>query len=674
MAKINILPAKVYNRIAAGEVVDRPASVVKELLENSIDAGATEIEIHIEQGGKQLIRVVDNGCGIERDDLQSAFLPHATSKISKAEDLESIATLGFRGEAIASIASVSQMTITSKTEDGNCYKLSCNGGELGQITETSGQKGTDVCVELLFYHTPVRLSFLKSDKVEESEITNLVSRFILNHSDVAFTYYADNRKVMQSFGGGDEEAMVSVYGASTLAQCFCVNAEKHGVKIRGYIGSQNFYKPNKSYQSIFLNGRYIVNAAISSAISSAYSSYLMKRQYPFYALHIDVPTEVVDVNVHPNKADVRFANNQLIYGCVYSVIAAVLDGQSKGLEYVVKAPFADVEETPQPIPVEEKPKTQEKVFDLPTLSYEEAKKEVEKDAPILPTTDMKWTSILAETYQPKPTSKVEEDDEFAPIQQAYKRESSVGKRQNTNDINELFPGLKFDSPYQSAESFSSTADNFAVNKQYLEQLEREKKQEQQEKIDIYDWYYAGKLFNTYLLYQYQNTVYIIDQHAAHERLIYNHLKEQLDKRIIIRQPMLVPYKIQLNAYESAFIRSQMHIIQDIGFDLEETEDCIFSVTQIPLDLQNIDLDKFFHRVLSDMAGYKSIRLEELIRDKLASDACKAAVKAGMDLTREEVDRLFALMDGDMGLKCPHGRPVVVKMTKTQLEKLFKRIV
>ena len=251
MPKINILPSKVYNRIAAGEVVDRPCSVVKELVENAIDAGATEIEIYVEKGGTDLIRVVDNGCGIEREDLHSAFLPHATSKIAQAEDLENIMTLGFRGEAVASIAAVSKMTITSKTENGKCYSLTCDGGEIGRIVEASGEKGTDVCVEMLFYHTPVRLGFLKSEKAEETEITNFVSRFILNRSDIAFTYYVNGKKTLQSFGGGDEEAMVCVYGASILSNCYCIDATRHGIRVRGYIGDQNFFKANKSYQSIF---------------------------------------------------------------------------------------------------------------------------------------------------------------------------------------------------------------------------------------------------------------------------------------------------------------------------------------------------------------------------------------------------------------------------------------
>jgi DNA mismatch repair protein MutL len=224
MAKINILPSKVYNRIAAGEVVDRPYSVVKELVENAIDAGATEIEIHVERGGKQLIRVIDNGCGIERDDLQSAFLPHATSKIAKAEDLDNILTLGFRGEAVASIAAVSQMTITSRVEGQKCYQLSSNGGELGSIIESTGDKGTDVKVEMLFFNAPVRLNFLKSDKAEETDITTFVSRFILNRSDIAFTYYVNGKKVLQSFGEGDEEALVCVYGAGVRSQCIQIDA------------------------------------------------------------------------------------------------------------------------------------------------------------------------------------------------------------------------------------------------------------------------------------------------------------------------------------------------------------------------------------------------------------------------------------------------------------------
>ena len=693
MGKINILPAKIYNRIAAGEVVDRPYSVVKELVENSIDAGATEIEIRVEKGGKQSIRVVDNGCGIEREDLHSAFLPHATSKIATAEDLEQILTLGFRGEAVASIASVSKMMITSKTKNGKCYRLVSDGGELGEIMEAAGQDGTEVAVEMLFFNTPVRLQFLKSDRAEEADITNFVSRFILSRPDISFTYWLNGKKVLQSFGGGEEEALVNVYGASILSNCYRVNAEKNGVKIRGYIGNQNFSKPNKSYQSVFLNGRYIVNGTISSAMSNAYSSYLMKRQYPFYVLYIDLPTEVVDVNVHPNKADVRFADNQTVYKCIYTVIAAILDGQTKAMEYVVqdqtfmppmenamveKPVFLEKMETKKTERMEKK----ESGFGFATLTYEEARKEIEESAPVF--TAKKQGLEL-------PFSDVEVAEKgFIPIEQIgdvnkddlISDEESKRKKNRSKSVEKLhkkFPDLFFepqvlrvdDPAYEQAEKSGKTEDFFAENKRYLEELDKKAKSN---KIDVTSCVYAGKLFNTYLIYELGDASYIIDQHAAHERLIFDRLKEQMKNRQIMQQPMLLPYTLDVNAFEANFIKDHLENIRSMGFDIEEFGINSFKVSAIPLDLQHIDLGRFFNDILSDISGYRSIKLEELLKDKLASAACKAAVKGGMDLTREEVDALFALMDGDMGLKCPHGRPVVVKLTRTELEKMFKRIV
>ena len=699
MAKINILPSKVYNRIAAGEVVDRPYSVVKELVENSIDAGATEIEIHIDKGGKELIRVIDNGCGIEMEDLHSAFLPHATSKIEKAEDLDSIMTLGFRGEAVASIASISKMSITSKTENGKCYSLCCNGGDIGRITEATGEKGTDVRVEMLFYNTPVRLTFLKSEKAEETEITNFVSRFILNRSDIAFTYYVNGKKVLQSFGGGDEEAMVCVYGAAVLSECFCIDAVKHGIRIRGYIGDHNFFKANKSYQSVFLNGRYIVNSTVSAAISNAYAGYLMKRQYPFYVLHIDVPTEIVDVNVHPNKSDVRFADNQIIYGCIYSVISAILDGQTKALEYVVKVPThaPTYEETSTAAtPTLETPKhvenPQAQTNGFATLTYEEAKREIEENTPL----HAKRPEDLELPFNEEKDKGTEERKKptfpkgFIPKEMIgpYVPKPSLGPIEHTttardtgaDELHKRFPDLYFnecflvvnDPQKEQAEAKQvEEEDAFAANKRFLEEQEKKKKQN---RIDVSSCVYAGKLFNTYLMYELGDAVYIIDQHAAHERLIYNRLKEQMDARAIVRQPMLLPFELRLNPTEGDFIRAHLKEILDLGFVIEEREENCFAITEIPVDLQNINLTAFFNDILADIDGYKSIKLTDILKDKLASAACKAAVKGGMDLTREEIDALFALMDGDMGLKCPHGRPVVVKLTKTELEKMFKRIV
>ena len=339
MAKINILDSGVYNRIAAGEVVDRPYSVVKEFVENSLDAGAKNITVTIERGGKDLICVSDDGSGIEKDDLRAAFMPHATSKIAKAEDLDNIHTLGFRGEALASIASVSNVTVRSRAAGAaEAYELTCSGGKLGEIHPCALGGGTEMTAESLFFNTPVRAKFLKTDKGEESEITNFVSRFILGNPQVAFRYFADGKLVLQSYGGGLEEAVAAVYGSAVIGGCYKIDATKHGVRIRGYLGKPSFTKANRTYQNTFVNGRYVVNNTIGSAVMNAYGSYLMKRQYPFYILFIDVPSEVVDVNVHPNKADVRFENNQIIYGSIYSVVSAVLDGNASALEFVADGP------------------------------------------------------------------------------------------------------------------------------------------------------------------------------------------------------------------------------------------------------------------------------------------------------------------------------------------------
>lgn len=763
MAKINILPAKVYNRIAAGEVVDRPYSVVKELVENSIDAGATEIQVYIEKGGKQLIRIIDNGCGIERDDLQSAFLPHATSKIAQAEDLENIMTLGFRGEAVASIASVSKMTISSRTEHGECYTLSSKGGELGEILPDVGEVGTDISVEMLFFNAPVRLKFLKSDKGEETDITNVISRFILNRPKIAFTYYVDGKQVLQSFGGGDEEAFIGVYGPATLRNCYQIDAVKHGIKIRGYIGNQNFSKPNKSYQCIFLNGRYVVNSTISAAISGAYQSYLMKRQYPFYVLHIEVPTQVVDVNVHPNKIDVRFADNQMIYGCIYSVIAAVLDGQSRAMEYIVPGTMPDTPSAIEPISIPEPPKSttaeaekKEETLSLQQRLQAEALKRAEVQ-PIQPPkpqvteTVMKRgeetpeeaeeameevvrpkfsykSTLLDETpksspvlmeldktveAQPAPEELIKvpgvelpfdlnkemelkkagrwkSKDEIEPIPEftgklvteEEQRAKGLFRKCNriaaAKELQKKFPDLYFEPNYLRISSSDADAnkvaetveeDAFEANKKYLEQLEKENAGF---KIEVNSCRYVGKLFNTYLMYERDDEVFIIDQHAAHERLIFDKLRAQMETKNASNQPMLLPYDLEVNAFEAAFIEERMEDIRSMGFELEKKDGNRFAVYAVPLSLQGMKIDVFFNEILGDINGFRSIKLADILKDKLAMAACKAAVKGGMDITQSEIDKLFEMMDGNMGLKCPHGRPVVTKLTRTELEKMFKR--
>ena len=654
MGKINILTPDVFNRIAAGEVVDRPYSVVKELVENAIDAGAGEIEIRIERGGKSYISVADNGSGIDYSDLKSVFLPHATSKIAKASDLENIVTLGFRGEAVASISAVSHMKYTSKCADGECYAVECNGGAIGEVQRAAGDNGTLVEVSDLFYNTPVRLKFLKSDKAEESEISVFVNRFILSHPNISFRYYIDGRLAAQSLGEGHKEALVSVYGAGILENTYPIDAVKHGVRIRGYISNQNYFKPNRNYQSVFLNGRYIVNATVSAALSNAYANYAMKRQYPFYVLYIDVPTEIVDVNVHPNKADVRFADNQIVYGCIYSVISAVLDGTSGALNYVVDPKGSPRGEKAAPVPFSaESVKAgagKKETFgssSVPVFTYEQAKREV----------------MMA-----KPQDDARKAESFAgalPFEEAEKRTPTAKAKKKKGEE------TPFSDLYFKENDLSLGKDAFEENKRLLLEMEEKKRQA---RLDVDNCVFKGNLFNTYLIYELADDVYLIDQHAAHERLIYDKLKRKIETRTVVKQPMLLPYAMHVSPVEDCFLHDYLPYLQEMGFDIEETGCDDYTVSAVPLDLQDIALDAFFADILSDTSGIREIKLVDLLKDKLATCACKAAIKGGMSLTEEEVKALLKEMNGNTGLKCPHGRPAVVKLSKVEIEKMFKRIV
>lgn len=622
---INILSKEIYNKIAAGEVVDRPYSVVKELVENAIDAEATEITVEIEGGGKKKVRVTDNGKGISKEDLPRAYLPHATSKLKSAEDLFTVATLGFRGEALASIAAVSRMKIVSKRNGENAYSLSSEGGLLGTVSEAAGTNGTEVTVENLFFNTPARLKFLKSDMQEEGEVSNMMARFLLSRPKIAFTYYVNGKLKYRSYGDGPESALAAVYGADTVEKCYEISAEKHGLRIYGYLGNQNFSKSNRSYQSLFVNGRFVVNQTVAAAVTNAYGAYLMKRQYPFFVLFLDVPAEIVDVNVHPTKADVRFADNQIIYGCVYSVVSAVLDGNSKALEYLVPVKNSAVQEE-IPISRAEVGSVLPESKPMPAMTYEAAKKELSFDV----------SPVGGRT--PAPRLFVE---------------------------NEPFT-MKVSAPKPD----KTERDAFEENRAFL--LEKEKKQ--QEKIDPATLVYKGELFKTYLIYEIGDDAYFIDQHAAHERLIYNRLVDRVSSRNVLSQPMLMPFVLSVNSEEYAFIMKQLPLLKELGFEAEEFGGTSIKISAVPLDLQRIDLDAFFGEILGSMESYSGIKLADLLKDKLASAACKAAVKGGENLTDDEAKSLIAQMNGDMGLRCPHGRPVAVRMKKSELEKLFKRIV
>lgn len=657
MAKINLLSEEICNRIAAGEVIDRPYSAVKELIENSIDAGATEISVYIERGGKDLIKVIDNGCGIDKDDMRAAFFAHATSKIANLDDIDKITTLGFRGEALATIAAIAQVELVSVTEGNEANRVECDGEFIGKVEPAVLQQGTEISVRNLFFNTPARAKFMKTDKKEEADITNFVIRYILGNPEISFKYYVDGKLTLQSYGGGLEEAIARVYGANVLPQCFKIQADRNDIKIYGFIGNQNYFKPNKTYQSLYLNGRYIINQVIATAIANAYAPYTMKRQYPYYTLFIDVPIDSVDVNVHPNKADVRFVDNQLVFGTVYKVISSVLDGTAKAADFVVdstivpeiKSTFCAAEDKNKIYAADysQPQKVYDKNFDDVACMPDFGKKKAVKPSVCSDKTEQKADYSAYENYEAPEIKNAEKE---LPLYSYY---SAKPEEKNVLRV--------------------CTGGNDFRMQSRIEEISEKYKREQ-EQIEYRNCKYKGNLFNTYLLYEIEDEVYIIDQHAAHERLIYDSLRRKMKERKIARQGMLVPFILNVNTEEGAFLTQNLELIRGMGFDMEPFGLFSYRINEVPVDLQDLDFQSFFDELLSDLNGLKSIKLEDVLKDKIATAACKHAVKGGMELTEEERNKLFDMLKGDMGLKCPHGRPVCVKLTKTQIEKMFKRIV
>lgn len=647
MSKIVLLTKEVYNRIAAGEVVERPFSVVKELVENSIDAGATEIVIKLEDGGKKLISVKDNGSGIEKDDLVNATMPHATSKIKTADDLDKIATLGFRGEALASIASVSEMKIISKVRTAEIgYYIESDYGVLGDLEPFPADDGTVIEVRNLFKNTPAREKFLKPSKNEEADIVNIVTRLIFTHPEIAFKLVFDGKEKLHYAGGSIDEAIIEIYGYETIRDCIQIETEKNGLKISGFIGETYFVKPNRTYQTIVLNGRYVQNITLQTAIHNSYAPYLMKRKYPFYVLKIDVAPEFVDVNVHPNKADVRFADNHVVYGAIYSIVSKVLEGNAAAIDIVKPNGYfqtGSVVETKSVTDSENKNEEngERKYADVVGCD----------DPVVLPD----YLTRLGKFFDPVTAEKEGLFDNLplsSPSSGSTETETSEEKKLSIDDI-------------------------FAENKKYIEELESRKSNTEkptQTEISVDDNIrVVGQVLKTYLIFEKGEDIYFIDQHAAHERLLFDKFTEEYKNGKTDEQTLLVPFLYSVNEKEAEFLTSRFEYFRNAGIDVAEYEDGVFAVYALPLTLLDMDIKAFFDDVLSDMS-FRKADMPDIIRDKLAQKACKAAIKSGKTLSQSEIDKLLEKLHGDMGLKCPHGRPIAIRITRTEIDKWFKRIV
>ena len=646
---INILSKDVYNKISAGEVIDGPDSVVKELFENAVDAGGTEISVSIERGGMDKIFVMDNGCGMDRDDLPRAFLPHATSKLKTADDLNRIETLGFRGEALASIAAVSKCTISSKTMEAPIgYKISCEGGSLTAITETPCLEGTAVTVSDIFYNTPARLKFLKTEKSEENAVKSLMEKLILSNPCVAVKFRVGDKLVYESFGEGFKDAVMTVYGIDTVNNCYEISVNKNGIIIEGFIGNTNFFKGNQSYQTLIVNGRWVKDKTIASAMQNAYSSYMMKRQYPFYVLSVSMPGEFVDVNVHPRKTEVRFQDNQIVYSSVYSVVSQVLDGAASALDIIVSKPKA--------ANVSDDILSSEGIISTPrdNLDFGPDEEHLNKIQ----------RAVLGYDIPSR-----DEPDPFLTEKRVMKK-SPLSKFSSTKLSENIFSY-----PVKDFTSSAEIDEIFKENKQYIEKLEREKQDggvQSSVKIDA-PVKVIGQALDTFLILECDDSVILVDQHAAHERILYDKLIYKVKTNEVVKQTLLIPYAFRVNADEADLLFDRISYFREIGIDLEASDDTSFKVYSIPVDLIDIDLNLFFADILND-AKFQDDKIPSILREKLAQKACKAAIKSGDKLSRSEIDGLLSMLKQDWGLKCPHGRPVCVRISRSEIDKWFKRIV
>ena len=553
---------------------------------------------------------------MQNEEISKVFLPHATSKIKSAADLSKIGTLGFRGEALASISAVSKAKITSKTADQQLATTIYHDNTTEEVYESGSQEGTIVEICDLFYCVPARAKFLKKPKTEEGEITNLVSRYILANPKIAFKYVADGKTIYQSTGNGTTEALFAVYGKEAINNTIELNQTFGNTHIFGYVGKPTYSKPNRTYQTLVLNGRYIQNLAVQTAVTQAYGDFLMKRQYPFYVLFINMPLEDVDVNVHPNKMEVRFSSNINIYPLVFETVVRAL-GQNDYKPEVL-----------------EESSSQERSFPIVTPHKEET----------VYISDQKQQSSAFDYY------------------------SAASK---------LFDGGKVASSDSAGASLIKDSSNNLIDTASGEVLTQtiEKQSEQMSFGFAPDYKLIGKLFNTYLVIEQNNDCYFIDQHAMHERILFERLKNQIDSGNVAIQPMLFPHIFSANVQESQFIDEHISDFLALGFEIEQFGSGSYKISSVPAVCADISLSTFLNQVLSNTKELTVDKTSELIRDKLATKACKAAVKGGWDLTKEEIDKLISDMQTEnTPLRCPHGRPSVVKVTKQEIEKWFKRIV
>ena len=760
MAKINVLDSSIYNKISAGEVVERPASVIKELTENCIDAGAKNIIIDIKEGGIENMTVIDDGCGIEYDSVKNAFLPHATSKITSADDLNSILTLGFRGEALASIASVSEVEMLTKTMDDElATRIVLNAGNVLSCERCSAPTGTKISVNNLFFNVPARKKFLKKPKQEEHEITTIVQRLILSNPNVSIRYIADGKQIYYSTGKNLEDAIFSIYGISTLQNLLKFDEKRNDMHLYGYIGKPSFTKANRTYQTLVVNKRFVQNSNISVAVNKGFETHLMKGQFPFFIMFLDINPERVDVNVHPTKMEIRFEDNGEIFSFVYRTVSGtILSNQDLFTMDMIDKPInslSKLEKSFEPLVQGEQQDAFKKYDDIfntntrpqnpqsqsysnsnnfeavsntispqpsnldidvsaiinqvksvvdtspesePQNNFESFKNTIrstmqENSASVINTTQTAATESQQVEEAPSTPRLINGKQVFTDEQGAYTIDkiNIYDKNDKVVDVKEIKIYEDMFDPNEIIRSINMTGlglgdlngdlmfkktDGTPTVEDMIAQQEQSTKKENTTALLKNGYKVVGKLFNTFLFVEHEESAILIDQHAAHERVIYDRLQTYYGNKDRALQPLLIPYILELNYQEKNFIEQNLQQFLDLGFDIEEFGDKAYKISAVPLLLGgNFDCKTFFDDILRQYG--KEVKVKESLKfnEYLMQRACKAAIKAGNDMSESEICYLVdAVIENKTELFCPHGRPIAIKIDRKDVEKWFKRVL
>lgn len=663
MKRITVLEPNVANKIAAGEVVERPASIVKELLENSLDAGATAVTVEIRGGGVDYIRITDNGCGIPSEDVPTAFLRHATSKLTSIEDLDSLTSFGFRGEALASIAAVSKVSMRTRTAESDCgTHIAVQGGKQTSLEPCACPTGTTIEVNELFFNVPARLKFIKSQRAEAAAITDYVSRIMLANPQVAIKLIGNGKILLQTNGSSDlANVILSIYGSGVFASLYKAEFDDGYMRISGYVGGESIARNNRLQQSVFINGRYIRSALISNAVQRAFLTRLMNHRFPFFVLNITISSREVDVNVHPNKLSVRFRDEERVSSAVTQAVSTALKGDEtviiaganlSGAARASSRPYAEERGSAHQNEIETEVRD---IFknDAPSTSAEEhtSKHDIFIEYPQRPTAEFRDSGTTSvPDFDPFPHSSIQTGiGSFGGAGLLH-----GGKSSNIEPDGETSEGIPV---YHT--SAPVTKPKFSEKSEQLH-------------IDTDQCRIIGTAFDTYIIVQQGEAIYYIDQHAAHERIWYEKLisgKLKFDSQLLA-----VPMIVSLDPVSFACVSENIERLEEFGYSIDVSNEPHVRIDAVP-NIPGAAADKFFRDAVDCLIENSGTTEIDLMRSRLIQMSCKRAVKAGDALDIRQLKAIVdAYSDESAPLTCPHGRPVLIRVSKTELQKLFKRII